>query len=115
MNTVTAWLFILSVHGTSTRVGYALLAPAARYASLRFFALPRPTRLFATPAMWRALQSELAVGLAPAPIDRQHPVARFLVNGDAVTVQYLTQTPIDDEDPFGVAASLDGLLMKQPA
>ena len=108
---MTAVLFALRRPGTAALVGFALVAPEARYCSMRARGAERLDRRFATPRDWRAIETEL-VSLTSGPVLSQSALARVVAGRD-LDLHYVTSETVEAA-PADVAAALDARLRAQP-
>ena len=95
---MTAYTFTLRTRERGQLVGQAVLCLEARYVSVTWTTSPYPDRRFATPAQWKAIQSDLDMKLPAAPLEDQSAIVQVMVGDRAsgVLVQYLTQEPVPE-------------------
>ena len=89
-------------------VALAVLCVDARYFSTITKRLNRPTRHFVTPAQWKELQHQIAMGLPAQVFPSDNPIAVLLADRvEPQTVSWLGTTPIAVERPEDAARALD--------
>lgn len=86
---MTAVLFTLLRPGDAAVVGLALVAPEARYCSLRARGAERLDRRFATPADWKEIEHDVA-SLPSGPLPAVSAIARVVASDCGLAVQYVT-------------------------
>ena len=95
-------------------VALAVVATQARYASTLSVRGGRIDRRFATPAMWREIEAEIAVGLPKSALPPSSVLTRLLADvNERQTVQWLHAAPVEVERPEMAAEALDGHLRRQ--
>jgi len=109
---VTAAIFLLRARGAGAIVGAALVCPTVRYCSVRARGTERFERRFATPADWKAIESELR-SLPSGPLPSESAIARVVAGRD-LDVTYLMIEKLADVAPGDVAVVLDRRLRALP-
>ena len=71
--------FVLSDLETGRLLGHALVCQEARYVSIAHAVAGPLERLHASPQQWRAMASDLTLGLPPTPLPADGAFARLLV------------------------------------
>ena len=105
--------FALAHRETGHGLGFALVAPAQRYASVAWRGATRPDRRFARPADWAEIDGAQLLGLGPGVLDASTPWARVLIPQDrreSVTLQYVSIRDLEIAAPHEAIAQLDALL-----
>ena len=98
---------------TDLETGRALVCVKARYASVWPQHAPRPDRRHVSPATWRHLEGDLALGLPSGPLETTSALFQALVPAErcrSVMLQYVGRLPTDAEPMAGLAERLDRLL-----
>jgi hypothetical protein len=107
---MTAVSFLIRDLATGARIGAAIVAIDARYASVLHAGAERIARRFVSASDWPTIERELT-NVASGPIPARSTIARVLEpkRTTDVTVQVLAAMPIE-EPPDRVAAALDAWL-----
>ena len=108
-----AWTFSLVDRRNGQLVAMAVLCVTARYVSVAIPSVERIERRYPMPAQWAAIEAELAVGLAPAPLPKASVIRSLLAAETLLDVQYVHVLPVEVEGPEATAPVLDGLLRQQ--
>lgn len=94
---------------TGAPVGWGLLCPDARYASVKSTGTAALARRHGDATDWRDVLHEMAMGLPPGPLPAKGAVSRLLA-GDRpdLVVQYVTVVHV--KEALGAASALDEIL-----
>ena len=99
---------------TGSLLGAAVLAPAARYASVHLAGAPMITRKFLSPSLWQQAEQEISVGLNPGPLPAKGAIAQALASSEFVVIHYLHAQDVAVERPELTVQALDALLRSEP-
>ena len=112
---MTAWLLGLHRLDTGRHVAWAIVCVEARYCSLAVPGVSTLLRRMLAPSDWKAVASELSLGLPPGPLPASGSIARALAHeaGANVVAQYVTSFDIS-AGPMEVARALDARLLSEP-
>ena len=96
--------------------GFGLIAPAARYASIRWRGASRLVRRHPSARDWETIQAALADTLQSEPFESSHPLSRVFIGDEpGMTIRWLAGLPLKTRDPMTVSGTLDRLLLDRPA
>jgi len=87
--------------------GSGLICSEARYISILWHGASRIERGFATPALWKDIEQQIAAGLPTGPLDVTTPIARMFREYGAQQVQWRSTSPVDAERPDQISDALD--------
>lgn len=105
---LTAWLFRLHRLESGQHAAWAVVCPQARYCSLAVPGASVLVRRMLTPADWKAIEAEIALGVNPGPLPADGALGRALTGevSRSVVCQYVTARGISAR-PAEVAGVLD--------
>ena len=105
--------FVLSDLETGRLLGHALVCQEARYVSIAHAVAGPLERLHASPQQWRAMASDLTLGLPPTPLPADGAFARCscpTAGAEARCFSSLTELDVNPATPAETAPALDKLL-----